>query len=94
MQPVELTRPKIVPPPQVWVGDTIQVLTAATGGWIDGAGKGVEGAKLQVPAGLRVQVNLHGVVVAVRLVPRLSDRSEPFVRKARRMLVVKSTFAS
>ena len=36
MGPVELARPKIVPPPEVRVRNCIQVLTAATGGWING----------------------------------------------------------
>jgi hypothetical protein len=86
--PIKNTRPKIVPPPQVRVGNSIQVLTAATGGRIDGARKGVVSAKLQVPAGLRVQVNLQGVVMATRLVLREAESSEPWVREARSCLIL------
>ena len=35
--PVENARPKVIPPSHVGIGDSIQVLTAAAGGWIDGA---------------------------------------------------------
>src|SRR4051812_22938877 len=56
--PIKGARPKIVPPSQVRIGDSIQILTAATGGWIDRPRKGVVSTKLQVSARLRVQVYL------------------------------------
>src|SRR6185437_14145301 len=34
---IKQTRPKIIAPSQIRVGNRVQVLTAATGGWIDGA---------------------------------------------------------
>src|SRR5947199_7770394 len=35
--PVENAGPKVIPPPQIRIGNSVQVLTAATCGWIDGA---------------------------------------------------------
>src|ERR671925_176602 len=35
--PVERTRPQIVPPADIGIGNRIQLLTAATGGGVDGA---------------------------------------------------------